>query len=238
MLLEHFRAERPSPAERTYVLLIGLFISILLITNIITSKYIQVAGFTFTAGVITYPFTFSLLDIITEIYGQARAKIAIWMGLIASLFMILITYIATIIPIYKDSPVAQAPFQKIFGFTPGIVLGSMVAYLVSQFIDIYLFDLGRRLTHGKYLWLRNNISTLVGQLVDTMIFASIAWILWPQMGFSQEIQPITLETWYQITVNEYIVKVLFTFINIPVVYFGVYLIKRYIGLGILKVQND
>jgi uncharacterized integral membrane protein (TIGR00697 family) len=229
MLLEDFRIQRPSRTEHMYILLAGLFISILLLTNIITSKYIRIGNLTFTAGAITYPFTFSLLDIVTEIYGKSRAKTIIWLGLLASLFMTFIAYIANIIPIYQHSPVSQAAFSLVFGFTPGIVLGSMIAYIISQLVDIQLFELTKRLTNGKYLWFRNNLSTLVGQLIDTAIFGGIAWIIWPYTGLSQAIQPIALDTWYHITLNEYGFKVLFTLFNIPFVYLGVYLIRRYIS---------
>mgnify|MGYP001028698057 CR=1 FL=1 len=228
MLLEQFRTQQPSLSERVYVILVGLFLGVLLLTNIITSKYITVGHLTLTAGAITYPFTFSLLDIISELYGKSSAKMVIWMGLLASLFMTFITYLANVIPIYDYSPVPQAAFQLVFGFTPGIVLGSMVAYLIAQFIDVYLFELTRRITKGKYLWLRNNISTLVGQLFDTAIFAGIAWVIWPLIGLTQGIEPISCHTWYQITINEYMFKVIFTFFNIPLVYIGVYLVKRYI----------
>jgi uncharacterized integral membrane protein (TIGR00697 family) len=235
MLLEEFRKQQPSQGERAYVLLASLFIGVLLLTNVITSKYITVFHLTFTAGAITYPFTFSLLDIITEVYGKTRAKMVIWMGLVASLFMIFITYIANIIPVYEHSPISQKTFEAVFGFTPGIVLGSMTAYLISQFIDIYLFELSRRLTRGKHLWIRNNISTLVGQLIDTAIFGSVAWMLWPRIGFSQALEPITWGTWYRITLNEYGFKVIFTFFNIPLVYLGVYLVRRYIKVDSISL---
>ncbi|ACE05681.1 hypothetical protein Aasi_0238 [Candidatus Amoebophilus asiaticus 5a2] len=228
MLLEQFRVQQPSLSERIYVILVGLFLGVLLLTNIITSKYITIGHLTLTAGAITYPFTFSLLDIISEAYGKNKAKMVIWMGLMASLFMTFITYLANIIPIYEHSPVPQSAFQLVFGFTPGIVLGSMVAYMIAQLIDVYLFELIRRVTKGKYLWLRNNISTLVGQLFDTAIFAGIAWMIWPLLGLTQGIEPISWNTWYQITINEYMFKVFFSFINIPLVYIGVYLVKRYI----------
>jgi uncharacterized integral membrane protein (TIGR00697 family) len=230
MLLEEFRMQQPSQAEKAYILLASLFIGVLLLTNIITSKYITVFRLTFTAGAITYPFTFSLLDIITEIHGKNRAKMVIWMGFFASLFMTLITYIANIIPVYEHSPVPQSSFRAVFGFTPGIVLGSMVAYLISQFMDVYLLELIRRLTNGRHLWIRNNLSTLVGQLVDTAIFAVVAWILWPRIGSSQMLEPISWDTWYQITLNEYSFKVLFSFFNIPFVYLGIYLVRRYMKM--------
>jgi queuosine precursor transporter len=164
----------------------------------------------------------------TELYGKRRAKLAIWLGLLSSILMAGIIYAANSVPIYTYSLVSQGAFAVVFGFTPGIVLGSMVAYVIAQLVDVYLFDWLRRLTRGKYLWLRNNVATLIGQLFDTAIFAAIAWVLYPMVDTQQVIEPITWSTWYQITRNEYVLKVAFTFINIPLVYVGVYWVKRYI----------
>lgn len=228
MLLEQFRDQKVTATERVYVVLLSLFISILLLTNVITSKYIQLGPFTFTAGSWTYPFTFLLIDLITEVYGKRRAKLAIWLGLLSSILMTGIIYAANSVPTYAHSLVSQRSFEVVFGFTPGIVIGSMAAYLVGQQIDVYIFDWLRRFTSGKYLWLRNNIATLIGQLFDTAIFAAIAWVFYPMVDTQQVIEPITWETWHQITRNEYMLKVVFTFINMPLVYVGVYWVKRYI----------
>lgn len=228
MLLEEFRDQKVTAAERVYVLLLSLFISMLLLTNVVASKYIQLGPFTFTAGSWTYPFTFLLIDLITEIYGKHNAKLAIWLGLLASILMTGIIYAANNVSTYAHSLVSQRSFEAVFGFTPGIVGGSMVAYVIAQLIDIYLFDWLRHLTGGRYLWLRTNVATLIGQLFDTAIFAAIAWVFYPLVDTQQVINPITWDTWYQITRNEYVLKVVFTFINIPWVYMGVYWIKRYI----------
>jgi len=220
--LETFRAAQPLQAERTYVLLVSIFLGVLLITNVITVKYITIAKVTLTAGAITYPFTFSLIDIIAELYGKKRAQLAVWMGLLVSLFMILIVQLASLLPTYSQSPISQPVFQQVFGFTPGIVLGSMVAYLVAQFADIYLFDWFSRLTKHKYLWLRNNVSTFISQLLDTLIFGWIAWVGWPLLGINDAIAAIEWATWYPIVVNEYLFKLAFSVLNTPLVYLGVY----------------
>lgn len=228
MSLEQFRDQKVTASERVYVLLLSLFISLLLLTNVITSKYIQLGPFTFTAGSWTYPFTFLFIDLITELYGKNRAKLTIWLGLLASILMTGLIYAAHHVSTYTYSLVSQKSFAVVFGFTPGIVLGSMVAYVIAQQVDVYLFDWLRRLTSSRYLWLRNNVATLVGQLFDTAIFAAIAWVFYPLVDIQHIIEPITWETWYQITRNEYMLKVIFTFINIPLVYVGVYWVKRYI----------
>jgi uncharacterized integral membrane protein (TIGR00697 family) len=141
-----------------------------------------------------------------------------------------VVFVANQVPADVHSLVSQGAFAAVFGFTPGILVGSMVAYVVSQLIDVYLFDLLRRVTRGKYLWLRNNVATLTGQLFDTAIFAAIAWVLYPLVDTWQQIEPITWDAWYQITRNEYGLKVVFTFLNIPLTYAGVYGIRRLIRL--------
>ncbi|MCG8341045.1 MAG: queuosine precursor transporter [Cytophagales bacterium] len=228
VLVESFREQTPSRAESVYVLLVSTFLAILLITNLITAKYFVIGTILLTAGAITYPFTFLLNDIITEVYGKRKAKLAVWLGLMASIFMVVILQIANGVPIYEGSPVEQRTFQSVFSFTPGIVLGSMVAYLVAQFTDIYLFSFCRRLTKGKHLWLRNNVSTLISQLLDTIIFGVIAWIVWPLLDLSNVSKPVAWSTWYQVIIAEYIFKVIFTLLSTPLVYLGVYATKRWV----------
>jgi uncharacterized integral membrane protein (TIGR00697 family) len=226
----NFYDKNLTPATRAYVLLGSIFLGVLLVTNVITAKYINIAHVTLTAGAITYPFTFTLLDVIVEVYGSKRAKLAVWMGLIASLLMSLIVQIASMVPIYSQSTVSQQAFQLVFGFTPGILLASMSAYLIAQSVDIYLFAWARNLTKLKHLWFRNVLSTLLSQLIDTVIFGWVAWILWPLITANKAITPLPWYTWYQLTSNEYLFKVAFTLFNIPLVYLGVYAIRRWIKL--------
>ena len=205
------------------------FVAVLLLTNVITAKYFRLGGqCTLTAGALTYPLTFSLIDIISELYGPKKAQLAVWMGLVGSILMTVVVQIASCIPAYAQSPVDQATFQLVFGFTPGIVIGSMVAYLTAQFTDIYLFDWGRKRTQGRYLWLRNNGSTLISQLMDTLLFGLIAWMVWPLLAWHEAVAPLPWSTWYPIMANEYAFKVVFTVLNTPLVYLGVYAIRSWV----------
>lgn len=129
------------------------------------------------------------------------------------------------LPSPAQTVVAPTTFQALFGFTPGIVLGSMVAYLTAQFIDIYLFAWARKLTKNKHLWFRNNISTLVSQFFDTMLFGLVAWVAWPFFISDEVVAPLSWSAWYYITLNEYAFKVIFTILNTPLVYGGVYIVK-------------
>lgn len=226
--LESLRAKCPSKATQGFVLLASIFIAVLLLTNVITVKYFSLGGqFTLTAGAITYPFTFSLVDIISEHYGPKKAQLAVWMGLVGSLLMTVVLQFASQLPACAQSPVDQTTFQLIFGFTPGIVLGSMVAYLAAQFTDIYLFDWTRKRTQNKHLWLRNNVSTLISQLIDTLLFGLIAWEVGPFFVWDDAVAPLPWSAWYQIMINEYVFKVIFTILNTPLVYWGVYSTKHW-----------
>jgi uncharacterized integral membrane protein (TIGR00697 family) len=211
---------------RAYIWLISIFLGVLLITNIITAKYIHIGPITLTAGVITYPLAFTLIDVIAEIYGNKRAKWAVWMGLAASLFMGLVLQAASAMPAHSHSIVSQHNFELMFGFVPGILIASIVACLVAQLMDIFLFGYIAKLTHRKHLWLRNTASTLISQLIDTTLFGWIAWIAWPLLNSNQAIEPLPWHIWYQLTCNEYLFKIIFTLFNIPLVYLGVYVIRR------------
>ena len=225
MLLESFRNQRLSLFEWIYIVLTSLFVAMLLLTNIVTSKYIRLGSFMVTGGAIVYPFTFLLADVITELYGKRRAQWVVGVGLWASLGMVFVTYLANRLPIYSGSPLSQQVFSKVFGFTPGIVLGSMVAYMAGQWVDIYLFAWVCRLTKGRYLWLRNVSSTLVGQALDTLIFSVFAWVVWPLLYKGARLSLISWDTWYQLSVYEYGVKVVWVVLNVPMVYGACYLIR-------------
>ncbi len=207
--------------------LASVFVAVLLLTNVITVKYFRLGRWVLTAGALTYPFTFTVLDIISELYGPRRARWVVWAGFVASLFMTAVVYVVGRMPVHPQSPMSQEAFQCLFGFTPGIVIGSMVAYLAAQLLDVALFAWMHRLTRGKHLWLRNGASTLISQWLDTLLFGLIAWVLWPQLGLASGIAPLPWAAWTQVVLNEYGFKVIFTVLNTPLVYAGVHAIRRW-----------
>ncbi len=231
MTLEHVRDQKFTVAEQVYTLLVSLFIGLLLLTNVITSKYVQVQGFVFTAGAMTYPLMLMVFNLITELYGKSKAKVAISLGFLASILMMGMLASCHHLTIHASSPFTKEAFEAIVGFTPGVVVGSLVAYLTSQLLDVYVFSSLKRLTSGKYLWLRTHVSALLSQLVDTIMFATVAWIVFPFIDNTQVLHPIAWHTLYVIIRNEYFLKVLFNIMSIPIVYASVYGIKRYITKG-------
>ncbi len=173
--------------ECVFLLLSGLFLGTLGVINILgVSRFIDLS-FTFAGidvpmilpvGLLPYPVTFLCADIICEFYGKARANAVVWVGLLVNLWILFIIWLAGILPpnVAIESatqlPLLNHPdyaFFRIRQFTIGGVMGSMLAYLVAQLLDVHIYDFCRKLTRGKHLWLRNNASTLISQFVDTTI---------------------------------------------------------------------
>jgi len=168
---------RSSPIDRSegiFIVLVGLFVGSLVIAAVLAAKIITVAGIAVPAGVIGYCVTFLCTDAIGEVWGRERARNVVWSGFISLGFILLLIQLALHWPaaqFWKD----QAAFERILGLTPRIILGSLIAYLVSQLFDVWCFHFWRRRTKGRFLWLRNNLSTAASQLLDSCIFISIAF---------------------------------------------------------------
>ena len=152
-----------------------IFAALLLVANVTAVKIIAVGTEGIDAGILAYPFTFLISDVISEIYGRKITSKIIWMGFVVSLIMVAMFYIAGQLPaagFWED----QRAYDQILGSVPRIVLASMIAYLVSQHHDVIAFHMWKKLTKGRFLWLRNNASTLVSQAIDTVLFVTIAFV--------------------------------------------------------------
>lgn len=168
---------RADAYERTYLVLAGLFIAALVACNLIFQKFfvleLPLPGggsyrFEQSVGILAYPLTFLVTDVLSEIYGSKRANNVVLAGLVASVFTTVLVELADLAP-SASFGVGDATFHQVFGLSKIAVFASMVAYLTAQFIDIRLFHFWRRLTKGKHLWLRNNASTITSQVVDTFM---------------------------------------------------------------------
>lgn len=213
--LVHSNLTSPAPKHHkprlpaTYMALHGLFLVALLLTNVLTLRLFSWWKVTLTAGVLSYPLSFFCIDLITELYGKRRAQEVVLTGLAASLLvtMLCVTFRACC-PSYKA-------FGKLFSLTPGLVCGSMAAYLVGQHADIHVFQALRVRTKGKYLWLRNNLSTSLGQLLDKSTFALVTWLLWVLTGQAAKVMWFL---WYQVTLSEYMLSMAFALLGTPLIY--------------------
>ncbi len=182
------------------------FVTLLVVANIVAVKPIALGEWVLPAGTIAYPFTFLVTDAISELYGRRVATRVVWCGFGLSAAMVVLVYVAKVLPA-ADFWEGQGAYDSILGSVPRIVLGSMIAYLVSQHSDVLVFHQLRRITSGRHLWLRNNASTMVSQAIDTTLFISIAFagtvpvsVLWSMMA------------------TQYLVKVGIAVVDTPLVY--------------------
>ena len=212
-------------AENLYLILAALFITSLVTSNLIFQKFFHwnpfgLFEFELSVGIIAYPVTFLVTDIISEVYGRKRANRVVQAGIFASAFALLIVVVSTEAPATQWSPIDDETFKSVFGFTFIAVGASLAAYLLAQFLDVQIFHFWKRLTKGKHLWLRNNFSTFSSQLVDTgtvlLLLCSFGVIEW--------------NLFWILLLNGYLFKVLFALFDTPIVYVLVYFMRKHFGL--------
>lgn len=161
--------------SKLFLLFTVLFVSSILISNIITSKIIYIGGISLTAGILVFPITYIIGDVLTEIYGYKKAQQVIWYGFIANILMISIFFIAIKLP-YPDYWVNQEAFSTILGSTPRILCASLMGYLIGSFINAFIMDYIKNNSKIKFLWFRTILSTILGEGVDTIIFITVAFV--------------------------------------------------------------
>lgn len=217
-------------ADRIYLFLAALFITSLVVSNLIFQKFfywypfsVRLFGsnlFELSVGILPYPITFLITDLISEIYGQKKANQVVTAGIFASFFSIVILLIAQAVPAIPASPVDDATFDKVFALSPLAVLASMLAYLFAQYIDIRIYHFWKNLTHGKLLWLRNNFSTFASQFIDT--FTVIVLLC------SFGVLPWSL--FWGLLVSGVLFKILVAALDTPLLYLLVFLFRKKFNL--------
>ena len=172
--------EKKATAERLYYVLGALFIAALITCNLIANKFISVdlgfKVFTISAGVLPYPLTFLITDILSELYGQKRTTQVVLSGLVASIFVLFVLWLGAQFPAISSSPVSDETYNNVFQNAWRVIAASMFAYLAAQLIDVRLFHFWKKITGGKMLWVRNNFSTLASQLVDTTLVVFVLFV--------------------------------------------------------------
>ncbi|HCY97206.1 queuosine precursor transporter [uncultured Polaribacter sp.] len=214
-------------ADTVYLILAALFIASLVASNLIFQKffYWEPFGwyrFEISVGILPYPITFLITDILSEIYGKKKANQVVIAGIFASFFSMIIIIIADFAPAIESSPVNDEVFHQVFGVSPLAVFASMIAYLFAQFIDIRIFHFWKKQTNGKHLWLRNNFSTFASQFMDTF---TVLFLL-----CSFHILPWTIFT--SLLISGFLFKVLIAALDTPVLYGIVFLFRRRFHLGV------
>jgi hypothetical protein len=163
-----------SSSYRFFDILVALFVAVLLISNIASTKFLTLWVFTFDGGTILFPLSYIFGDILTEVYGFRRSRRVIWLGFISALLMSLILYLVQILPPAADWP-NQHAYESLLGFIPRIVLASLIAYFLGEFTNSISLSLLKIRTKGRFLWVRTILSTIIGEGIDTMVFCMIAF---------------------------------------------------------------
>ncbi len=213
-------------AYQIYFTLGALFIASLVVSNLIFQKFFYwdffgIYRFEISVGILPYPVTFLITDIISEVYGKKKANQIVTTGIFASVFSLLIVYISNHTPAIASSPVDNATFSKVFGQTALAVLASMLAYLAAQYIDIYIFHFWKKVTKGKMLWVRNNFSTFTSQFVDT--FA----VLFLLCSFNI----LDWDLFAGLLISGFLFKVLIAILDTPILYLAVYYFQQRFNLA-------
>ena len=166
--------------DRFYIILAGIFIASLVTCNLIANKFVTVnlgfKVFIVSAGILPYPLTFLVTDLISEIYGQKKANLVVFSGFVASIFVLSFLWLGAQFNSIPNSIVDDSTYNAVFQNAWRLITASMIAYLFAQFIDVRIFHFWKKLTNGKHLWLRNNGSTIASQLIDTTLVISILFV--------------------------------------------------------------
>lgn len=212
---------------RYYDLVMAAFVAILLLSNIIgAAKLSTLGGFTFGAGILFFPLGYVIGDVLTEVYGYARARRCIWAGFCAMLFMAFMSWVVVSLP-----PAAgwdgQPAYESVFGQVPRIVFASILAFWAGELANSFVLAKMKILTRGKYLWTRTIGSTVVGQGVDSLIFYPLAFL-----GIWSNDQVLT------VMVTNWAMKVGWEAVLTPVTYVFVNAFKRGEGLDVFDEKTD
>jgi len=208
------------PVDLGFLLLASVFLASLVVCNLIANKFLTVdlgfKVFVLSAGALPYPVTFLATDLLSEIYGRRRATMVVWSGFVASLFTLGALWLGARFESIPDSPVSSETYNAAFGTAPRVIAASMTAYLVAQFVDVKLFHFWRGLTDGRHLWLRNNASTFLSQLLDSLL---VVFVLFSGIKPTDEMIWIVLDLW--------LFKTLVALVDTPLFYCGVWWMHRW-----------
>jgi uncharacterized integral membrane protein (TIGR00697 family) len=220
-------------AFKVYLYLGALFITSLVVSNLIFQKFfywkpfgeVQLFGvplFEISVGLLPYPITFLITDLISEIYGKKKANQVVIAGIFASFFSLGIIYVSKIVPATSWSALNDDMFLLAFGNAPLAVLASMLAYLTAQFVDIQVYHFWKNLTKGRHLWLRNNFSTFTSQIIDTFTV----------IGLLCMFEIIAWDKFLGLLVSGVVFKIMVAAIDTPLLYAAVYAFRKIFNLKV------
>ena len=226
---------------RYYDLVMAAFVAILLLSNLIGAAKLAAidvpwwpagwwpapdGAFIFGAGILFFPVSYVIGDVLTEVYGYARARRVIWAGFAALIFMAFMSFVVVAMP-PADSWTGQSAYEQVFGITWRIVLASIIAFWAGEFVNSFVLAKMKVWTQGKALWSRTIGSTVVGQGVDSLLFYPIAFLgIWE----TRDVLMVMVTNW--------LLKVLWEAVLTPVTYVAVNTLKRREGVDVYDTETD
>jgi len=237
--------EKNHRRDALFLTLSGIFLTSLVLGNVIgTTKFVTIfslelpawlealtpelvrSGSTYTmsvpAGVIAYPFTFLATDLISELFGRKRAQMLVWVGFGMNVFMLILMSVNHWLPNSSGVSGGLDLFEGVYQFMVGNTIASMIAYLIAQSVDVRMYHYWKRLTKGKHLWLRNNASTTVSQLVDSTAIITILYLAGNLGDAIDNVGAVII-----LILNSYLFKFFFALFDTPIMYLGVRLLRNY-----------
>lgn len=233
--------------EKVFLVLAGFFLCAMTLLNVIgITRFVQLGPMQLAVGVLAYPLTFLCTDLISELYGKARANFMVSVGLILNGFILAVMWLGNFLP--AVDPAAQPPWQSlqlaqevalpsgssvsgtvelfylIYANTTGAVFASMLAYVFAQYVDVYLFHWIKKKTGGKHLWLRNNGSTIISQLVDSITVIAVTF------GAAFFAGSMTFNVLLGLLLSNYLFKLVSALLDTPIIYILIGRLRPYLGL--------
>lgn len=199
---------RHSRREQVFAMLLAMYVAGHVTANAVAAKLMLLGG-VYTVGTLAYPMTYVLQDVLSEVYGEARARWVVMCSFVGCLVLVLFTLLAGVVP---EAPVAPLDgcFERVFSLTPRIVLASLAAFLAGGLVDVHVFFMIRRLTGTPMLWLRKLGSTVVSQAVDSAVFVAVA--------FTGVLPPSVLVS---MAVSQYMLKAALAIVGLPASYVAI-----------------
>lgn len=207
--------------EHLYLWLLGVFVAALLTADLIGGRFFRLAGRDLSAGMLAFPLTFLLTDVVNEFYGAQATRRLTFVGLGAAVFAFAVINVALVLPVSPESPLSDDAFRATFGWSNRLYVASLTAYLAGQLLDIAVFSGLRRLTRHKLLWLRATGSTLVSQGIDTLMVNFVLLGGFKSTSFIMDVAR-----------DSYVLKILIALALTPLVY----LVHAFVG-RVLKVDE-
>lgn len=198
-------------------ILLSLFVAAIIAANLLGNKITTFMGISFSVGIFAFPITFLITDIVEEVFGKERSMNFFYGGLVAIVLVLGLTILSVALPPASRFEYNEA-YKQIFGVSTRILIASLIAFGLSQTHDIWSFNFWKQKTKGKYLWLRNNLSTITSQLIDTTVFMFIA--------FYHVTPKFTTAFIISLIIPYWLLKVVMALFDTPLVYLGVSWLKK------------